>query len=91
MCLPPSSTFLSAIRFRPAVQLRQGAAGPTPGDAVWNRRQFSAIWAPLPGSYNFASSSYALRPIVETSLEADAPFCYDSYSVAEEQQQLQYK
>lgn len=40
-------TQLKISKHRPALQLVQGAAAPAP-DAAWNRRQFSAIWAPLP-------------------------------------------
>jgi len=67
----------------PAIQLVQGSAGPTP-DAAWNRRQFSAIWAPLPGNYNFVSHSYALRPIPETPLERGAPFSFENRRFHEE-------
>lgn len=68
----------------PAVQLVHGAAGPTP-DAAWNRRQFSAIWAPLPGKYNFVSKSYTLGPIAETDIERDSLFCYENNKLLEEE------
>ena len=73
-----------ALHRGPAIQLTQGTAGPTP-DAAWNRRQFSAIWAPLPGNYSFVSPSYALRPIPETALERGAPFLYESCKLLEEE------
>ncbi len=77
------STDVYALHRGPAVQLAQGTAAPAP-DAAWNRRQFSAIWAPLPANYSFATPSYSLRPIPETDRERGAPFSYAGYQVTEE-------